>query len=320
MRTILINLPPDRISAAQVAEVEKAAPEFRVLLTQDEQEITAALDEIEIVVGGFPRDLLMKARNLRWMQQWGAGADWLMRHPELADLDFVLTSASGVHAIPITEHIFALLLALGRSIHQAVRDQSAHRWHKQQPANLFEVTGKTMVLIGVGAIGEHTAKIAAAFDMHVIGVRRDPSQPAAGVDRMVGHDQLLDVLPEADFVVLTVPLTRETKGMIGERELNAMKQSAYIVNIGRGKTIDQAALIRALQEGRIAGAGLDVTDPEPLPADSPLWGMENVIITSHYSGATPNYNQRALAILLDNLKRYQAGEELRNVVDKRLGY
>jgi phosphoglycerate dehydrogenase-like enzyme len=172
----------------------------------------------------------------------------------------------------------------------------------------------------VGAIGEETAKIAAALNMRVIGVRRDPSVGAEGVERMVGNDQLLEVLPEADFVVLTVPLTQETAGMIGERELRAMKQSAYIINIGRGKTIDQDALIRALQEGQIAGAGLDVTDPEPLPEDSPLWDLENVIITAHYSGLTPHYNERAMEIFMDNLRRYQAGEELRNVVNKNLGY
>jgi phosphoglycerate dehydrogenase-like enzyme len=137
---------------------------------------------------------------------------------------------------------------------------------------------------------------------------------------MVGNDQLLEVLPEADFLVVTVPLTHETEKMIGERELRAMKPGAYIINIGRGKVIDQDALIRALREGWIAGAGLDVTDPEPLPEDSPLWDMDNVIITAHYSGLTPYYNERALEIFLDNLGRYRAGQELRNVVDKGLGY
>jgi phosphoglycerate dehydrogenase-like enzyme len=137
---------------------------------------------------------------------------------------------------------------------------------------------------------------------------------------MVGPEQLLDLLPEADFVVLTVPLTHETGGMIGERELRAMKPTAYIVNIGRGGTIQESALVRALQEGWIAGAGLDVFEVEPLPADSPLWSMENVIITPHYAGATPAYNERALEILLDNLRRYRAGEPLRNVVDKMAGY
>ncbi len=177
-----------------------------------------------------------------------------------------------------------------------------------------------MLLIGVGAIGERTAKIAAAFDMHVIGMRRNASLAVSGIERMVRPDQLLDVLPEADFVVITAPLTPETRHMIDKRAFDAMKPTAYIVNIGRGATIVEPDLIDALQNGSIAGAGLDVFEQEPLPEDSPLWGMENVIITSHYSGLTPEYDARAIEIFLDNLNRYQAGEPLRNVIDKRLGY
>ena len=137
---------------------------------------------------------------------------------------------------------------------------------------------------------------------------------------MIGPERLAEALPEADFIVLTVPLTPDTRHMIGERELRLMKPTALIVNIGRGGTIDEAALIRALAEGWIAGAGLDVFEKEPLPPDSPLWRMENVIITAHYAGATPHYSERALAIFLDNLRRYKTGEPLRNVVDKTLGY
>jgi phosphoglycerate dehydrogenase-like enzyme len=320
MSLILITLEASRISEEQIDQIREAAPEMKVVKTQDRQEIESLLDEIEIVVGDLPRELLPKARNLRWMQQWGAGADWLMRYPEAQELDFVLTNASGVHAIPITEHIFAFLFSLGRGFHKAMRGQVERKWHKLSSEDLYELPDKTMVLLGVGAIGEQTARIAAALDMNVIGVRRDPSVGAPGVERMVGNDQLLEVLPEADFLVVTVPLTHETEKMIGERELRAMKPGAYIINIGRGKVIDQDALIRALREGWIAGAGLDVTDPEPLPEDSPLWDMDNVIITAHYSGLTPYYNERALEIFLDNLGRYRAGQELRNVVDKGLGY
>lgn len=320
MSLILITLEASRISEEQIAQIRAAAPEMKIVQTQDQQEIESLLDEIEIVVGDLPRDLLPRAKALRWMQQWGAGADWLMRYPEAQELDFVLTNASGVHAIPITEHIFAFLFSLGRGFHKAMRGQIERQWRKLSSDDLYELPDKTMVLIGVGAIGEQTARIADALNMRVIGVRRDPSVGAPGVERMVGNDQLLEVLPEADFVVVTVPLTQETEKMIGERELRAMKSSAYIVNIGRGKVIDQDALIRALREGWIAGAGLDVTDPEPLPEDSPLWEMENVIITAHYSGLTPYYNERALEIFLDNLERYRSGEEMRNVVDKGLGY
>jgi len=320
MTILLMREDPAALSAADRAIIAALAPDMRLVITDDAAEIEPLLPEVEIATGHVPPPLLARMPNLRWYQQWGAGADWLLRHPEIAARDFILTNASGVHAIQISEHILALLLAFARRLPQAIRAQARGEWERQERENLFELAGKTLVLVGVGAIGERTARLAAALDMHVIGVRRNAGEPAPGVARMVGPDRLLEVLPLADFVVLTVPLTPETRHMIGERELRAMKSSAHIFNIGRGGTIDEGALIRALAEGWIAGAGLDVFAKEPLPADSPLWPMENVIITAHYSGATPHYNERALAIFLDNLRRYTAGEPLRNVVDKSLGY
>jgi phosphoglycerate dehydrogenase-like enzyme len=321
MATILLGFKPGTLSDDQLDRVRAAAPGFHVLVTRDRDEIEAALDEIEIAAGSFPRDLLPRAHNLGWFQQWGAGADWLLRYPEAVDLDFHLTNASGVHPIPISEHILAFLLTFSRGFHRAIRAQVRSEWIDQEEwGGLFELAGKTMLLVGVGAIGERTAQVAQALGMRVLGVRRDPTLGAPGVEAMFGPDDLLELLPEADFVVLTVPLTHETRGMIGERELRAMKPDATIVNIGRGGTIQEQALVRALQEGWIAGAGLDVFETEPLPDESPLWGMDNVVITSHYAGLTPHYHERALDIFLDNLRRYRAGERLHNVVDKELGY
>jgi phosphoglycerate dehydrogenase-like enzyme len=320
MTTILINLEPDRLTPKQLGQIQSAAPDMRIRVTRDPDEIETILDTVEIVVGGLPHPLLDKAHSLRWLQQWGAGADWLMRTPQALEHGFVLTSASGVHAIPISEQIIGYLLAFARGLHRAVCAQVKHQWHRETKGSLFELSGKTMALVGVGAIGGRTAEIAVALGMRVLGVRRDPEIAMPNVEAMYGPDQLLDVLPQADFVVLTVPLTQETKGMIGERELRAMRSTAYIVNIGRGATIEQDALIRALQDGWIAGAGLDVFTPEPLPQDSPLWEMENVIITGHYAGMTPEYDNRALAILLDNLHRYRTGKPMINVVNKKLGY
>lgn len=321
MKTIVLGFGEDQLAQLDLVEIAAAAPGYELLVTQDRQELAAKLADIEIVFNSFPHDLIAQAPNLRWIQQWGAGADWLMRYPEVVANDrLVITNGSGIHPIPITEHIFGLILAFGRHLHTQIRQQARNEWRSMPGESLLELPGKTMLLIGVGAIGARTAQVANALGMRVLGVRRDPTQAVTGVETMYGTDALPHLLPQADFVVLTVPLTHETKHMISTAELQAMKSDAYIINIGRGGTIDEDALIVALEEGWIAGAGLDVVEQEPLAAASPLWGMENVIITAHYAGATPNYIERVVPLFLDNLQRYLAGVPLRNVVDKQLGY
>ncbi len=318
MKTILLaieHLPDDARE-----HIEALAPEYQLLVTRDENAICAAWDQIEIAGGDVGIERLLAMPRLHWYQQWGAGADWIMQHPEAREKDWVVTNASGLHAIPISEHIFALMLALARRLPEAVRAQERHAWVRSDGLPpVFELAGKTMVLVGVGAIGQRTARLAKAMEMRVIGVRRDPTKPAQGVARMVGPNELDEVLPEADFVVLTVPLTPETRHMIGPCQLALLKPTACLINIGRGGTVDQAALVEALQRGQIGGAGLDVTDPEPLPPDAPLWDAPNTLITGHYAGSTPAYGERALAIFTDNLARYLAGQPLRNQLDLSLG-
>ena len=320
MNTLLLMLPEDQISDAKLREIRAIAPEKRLLLSEDRMEIEKAAAEIEIASGWVPRELISQFQNLRWLQQWGAGADWLLDHPDMAQQDYILTNTSGLHAIPISEHILMLMLAIARQLPQAVRAQSQRTWLRHESNGIFELAGKTMLLVGVGAIGQRTAVISRAVGMRVLGVRRNPAIQAQGVEKMYDPSQLLEVLPQADFIVLTIPLTPETMGMIGEAEFKLIKPSAYILNIGRGRTIQEGFLIQALREARIAGAALDVFETEPLPAESPLWGMDNVIITSHYSGQTPHYTERGISIFMENLRRYQVGENLLNVVDKNLAY
>jgi phosphoglycerate dehydrogenase-like enzyme len=320
MRVLLLCLAAGDVDQATVDEIRDLVPELRAVVTRDRAEIEALLPDVEIAAGHFPHDLLTRAPGLRWFQQWGAGADWLLREPEIAAQDFILTSASGVHAVPISEQIIGTLLMFARKLHRAVRAQARHEWWRPKSDQLFELVDKTMLLVGVGAIGARTALLASALGMRVEGIRRDPARQVEGVDAMYGPDQLRERLAHADVVVLTVPLSKATRGLIGAAELAAMKPTAYLINIGRGGTVDEPALAQALAEGRLAGAALDVFAEEPLPADSPLWAMENVIITGHYAGATPRYDERALAIFLDNLRRYRAGAPLRNVVDKDAGY
>ncbi len=319
MPTILLGLPAAAVIEADRAEISRIFPDARLVISSQHEAMAAVLPDVEIAAAGVPPRLIVQAPRLRWFQQWGAGADWLARHPEAATRDFILTNTSGLHAIPISEHILALLLAFARRLPAAIRAQQRGVWERQE-GHVFELAGKTLLLIGVGAIGERTATLASALGLRVLGIRRDGRLAAAGVTEMAGPDRLHAWLPQADFVVLTVPLTPETRQLIGAAELRLMRPTAYLVNIGRGGTVDEAALVKALQAGRIAGAGLDVFATEPLPADSPLWRMEQVIITAHYAGNTPVYNPRAMAIFLDNLRRFRDGAPLRNVVDKQLGY
>jgi len=316
--TVLVAL--DRIAAEIEERLQALVPAYRILVTRDPQAIQAVAEDIEVAAGHLDPQAALALPRLRWYQQWGAGAEWVLEHPEIRDRDLVVTNVSGVHAVPISEHVLAMMLALARRLPEAVRAQDRHQWVRggwSQP--IMELAGKTLLVVGLGAIGARLARLAAALDMQVIGVRRDPERPVPGVERVVGPDALDAVLPEADLIVLTVPLTPETRHLIGAAELALMKPSALIFNVGRGGTIDQQALVAALQAGQIAGAGLDVTDPEPLPADSALWDMDNVLITGHYSGSTPAYDERALEIFEENLGHYARGEPLRNRLDLRLG-
>ncbi len=318
---LLLMLEAEEVCAEYLHNIEALVPSMEVIVVGKNTSVPqVALADAEIIAGWVTREAICNAPNLRWAQHWAAGVDSLTRDPDIQMKDFVLTNGSGVHGIPIREHILAFLLTFARGFHHQIRAQQRRAWRPLAREEIFELAGKTLLLIGVGAIGEAVAQVADALGMYVLGARRDPSQTVTGIAKMFGPAQLLEALPQADFVVLTVPMTEETCNMIGERELRAMQTHAYLINIGRGGTIDEAALARALREGWIAGAGLDVFETEPLPDDSPLWDMDNIIITAHYAGNTPQYAQRAMDIFLDNLRRYQNGKPLRNVVDKALGY
>ena len=335
MSTLLLTIAENQIDPEIVTAVHQALPPHLTLLhTQDEDQILATAANIEIVAGWFKQDWLHQMPNLHWVQQWGAGANWILEHEELRQRPFTLTNVSGVHAVPISEHIFAMLLSLGRNLRHAHEAQKANVWAQyKHPTeniqdipyaftrdNIFELADKTMLLIGVGAIGERTAKLAQALDMHIIGMRHNADRPSPYVNQMVSPQQLHTVLPQADFIVITAPLIPATHHLISHTEIALMKPTAIIVNIGRGSIIDESALLPALQNKTIAAAALDVFEQEPLPADSPFWQLNNLLITSHYAGGTPRYHERAFAIFLDNLGRYQRGEPLHNIVDKQLGY
>jgi phosphoglycerate dehydrogenase-like enzyme len=296
------------ISPEQMETVTDLAPDWKIVRDQGKEHGQPHLRDAEIVVGWnrmAAQECLQPEAKLRWVQNWGAGVD-RMPLQAFADKGVQVTNASGVHAFPISETIFAMILSLTRKVHSSIRSQMAKMW--VNPGGLGEIHGKTMGIIGVGAIGAETARLAKAFNMRVIGVRRS-GEPAPYVDRMYDLQGLHEVLAESDYVVVTLPLTDETRRLFGRAEFEKMKPTAYFVNIGRGGTTDTEALLGALKEGRIAGAGLDVFEQEPLPSNHPLWELEQVILTPHNSGETNVYGERAFEIFAHNLRDYVAGRE-----------
>jgi phosphoglycerate dehydrogenase-like enzyme len=273
-----------------------------------------------------PADTLERVPGLRWVALTSAGADGAVRANLLrSDGKPVVTTASGVHAVAISEFVFSLLLMWTRHWPRLLEQQRERRWPDRRSWLALqgnELAGATLGIIGLGAIGRQTARLGRAFGMRIIALRRSvrEGERDADVDELYPMTGLRDLLAAADYVVVAVPGTDQTRHLIGDEELRAMKSSAFLVNIARGMVIDEEALVAALRDGVIAGAGLDVFEREPLPEDSPLWTMPNVIIAPHLSGNSATYSRRFTDLFLDNIERYRQGLTLRNVVDPTLGY
>lgn len=302
-------------------QIQSIVPDWELIVGKDQDVWKDHIQDAEIIAGwkkGMEELFLKEELKLKWLQSWSAGVNSLPLE-ELARRNITLTGANGVHAYPISETIFALMLGLTRKIHTYVKNQQSKTWHH---ANMgLEMHEKTIAIIGVGAIGKETAKIAKAFGMKVLGVRHS-GNPEEFVDEMYRANQLNVVLPQCDYVVVTLPLTKETYHLFGCPQFKQMKSSAFFINIGRGEIVVEEDLITVLQDGEIAGAGLDVFAKEPLNEDSPLWEMENVIITPHTSGSTEHYNRRVVEnILIPNLQSYTSGATPSiNLVDFSKGY
>lgn len=303
-------------SEEQLAAIRAAAPEVELIPVASVAEAGAALADAEIVAGSVPRELFVQAPALKWVHTWAAGPNNDL-YPEMLASDVLLTSSAGNGAIPLAEHAMMLSLMLNRNYLRWARAQAEHRWDRFTHE---ELAGKTMGIFGVGNSGADLALKAAAFHMRVLGLRRNPGRPVNGVERMYALDELEDFLRECDIVVVTAPLTEETRGVIGESALRAMKDSAYLIVFSRGGIVDDDALFRALSDGWIAGAGLDAHGVEPLDPVSPFWDLPNVIITPHNGATTTRTAERGFQIFVENLRRYVSGEQLHNVVDKAAGY
>ena len=274
--------------------------------------------DADAIIGAPPREVLAAAKNLKWLQITSAGV-FPYLHPEIVESDIVMTNAKTLSSAAIADHGFGMLLALTRKLNHFIAVRPKEEWRRGN-FSLEELEGKTALIIGTGGIGSHAARRAKAFGMRTIGVDPKEFPPRQSFDRMVYPDRLDEVVPEADVVFLCVPHTRESEGMFGAGQFEKLKRGSYFIALSRGRIYSQAGLIKALDSKRLAGAGVDVTDPEPLPKGNPLWKFDNVVITPHVATQGNLGTPLRIELYKDNIARFAAGEQLRNVVDKRKGY
>lgn len=303
------------LALEDTTRLRAAFPTVEFIEASHRERMQAVAAHCEVIFGPISEELLAAAPRLRWVQVRSAGVDHLPLEA-LAARNILLTNGSGAHGIPIAESVLALMLAFAIRLPTLMEGQRRREWgYGRVYQEKFELEGQALLVIGLGDIGSTLARKAKGLGMRVLGLRRRSLPPPPGVDELVPADRLSDALAQADHVALCLPLTEATTAFLGEAELRAMKPTAFVYNVGRGPSIAREPLLRALQEGWIAGAGLDVTDPEPLPPDDPLWALPNVLLTQHTSGSSPFNSRRVTDIFLDNLRRFLAGEPLRNVVD-----
>lgn len=305
--------------------LQKEFPQFEVVRVTSYDGIDPVLSVTEIMfTQSISAEQFASARQLRWIHSPAAAVHQFI-FPELVESDVILTNAREVHGIGVAEHVMALILAIAKRIPESVRFQQEHVWGQEifwnRRACPLDITGATIGVVGFGSIGSNVAKYAKAMGMKVIVVRERPgSVRPEFVDEELPSSKLEEMLSQADYVVLSPPLTSQTRGMIGRRQFAKMKSTTYLINVGRGPLLDETALVDALRNHRIAGAALDVFDQEPLPADSPLWDLENLLITPHTAGMAGNLWQRHYALFSENVRRFLKGEPLLGLVDKRRGY
>ena len=302
--------------------IRAADPADRVIDVQGATDLALAADA-ECAMG-WPqsaerlRALVASARRLRWVHTFSAGVDRFLVPEIIARDGLILTNNTGAYDVPIAEHVLAMIFATSKRLPEHLAAQARHEWQKD--AGHREVRDARLVILGLGSIGTELARLAAGLGMHVVAVRRDASRPAPGVERILPPARLAEAVRDADYLAVTAALTSTTRGMVSAQILAAMRPTAWLINIARGPIVHEAALIAALRERRIAGAALDVFDTEPLPPSSPLWALDNVILTPHVSNSSPRVRDRTLSLALENLRRFKANEPLLNVVDKQAGY
>jgi phosphoglycerate dehydrogenase-like enzyme len=331
MRTILLlvmaaiaSAQPKKIVAVGLApaelEVLKAVSPAVTIEVVRPGELMEKLPGADAFWGqNITAEMLRAAPKLKWMQTYSAGVEQVLAVPEFKNSNITLTNAKIVMGPNIADHAFALLLSITRGTAHAAAKRATEDWRQlfQRPV---ELNGKTAVIVGVGGIGQQIAQRAHAFGMHVIGVDPEAINVPFYVERLVTPDRIDEVMPLADVLFISAPHTPKSEGMIGPRQFELMKKDSYFIAVSRGKLYNTPALVKALDSRKLAGAGLDVTDPEPLPPGHPLWKFDNVVITPHSAGQGDVMPSRRLEVLKENVRRFGSGQPLMNVVDKQKGY
>lgn len=312
---VVVDVP---VSDAQLHRIRVAAGDSRVVVATERETLYREVRDATVVFGRFGPDLFERGIEIRWVQTLGAGVDGVL-FPDFVASDIILTSEKGHVGPHLAEHAFALLLAITRGIARSVREKTwDNKWSIRQEC--WELTDRTLGIVGLGGTGREVARRAAAFSMRVLAVDPESVERPPEVEALWKMDSLYRLLNESDAVVICAPLTRETHGMFDLAAFRQMKRTAILVNVTRGAIVNDAALVQALEEKLIAGAGLDVTPIEPLPPDHPLWTMDNVVITPHVAGASPLRMDRAVDLFCRNLVAFREGRSLESVIDKVKGY
>lgn len=318
MSVNLVMVPPhDEVTAGWPDRLIEEVPGLRVLRPDTPEETAAALREADAAFGAVPEELLQHATRLRWLQAPQAGPPPGYYHPALIAHPVVVTNMRDTYTDHVATHTLALVLALARGLPRYVRAQSRSDWAPDwAPGSVLALAEASALIIGAGAVGAEVGRLLAAFGTRVVGIDARRTDRPAGFAELLAADELDSRLPESDLVIMTVPHTPQTEGMIDAHRLALCKPSTWLVNVGRGPTVRLDALVDALAAGRLRGAALDVYESEPLPADHPLWQRDDVLLTPHVAGAGPHAAERRFAVLLENARRFTSGRELINVVDK----
>ena len=323
MKILLIKtegMKPLLVKEKHLEKIKNIDKNIRVTAVSslDKQEVAKQLIDADIIAGSpWVIPPIEKAKKLKWIHSFSAGMDRVLT-PEVLKSKIILSNSSGIHAVPIAEHVIGFMFIFTRRFYDTFKNQQKKIWSKSQ--DLTELRDKTVLVVGLGHIGTEVARLANCLGVKVIGIKQNINNKPEIVSKVYTVNKLEGILPIADFVVLSLPSTPKTHHLFDMKKFKLMKKSAIIISIGRGALINEKELIKALKQKLIAGAGLDVTEEEPLPKKSPLWGMENVVITPHHSGWSEKYMDRAIDLFCVNINAYLSGKPLPNLVDKTQGY